>query len=127
MRSEFSWTPEEAERAAKFGAFAGELHHRHARGDRPRVGPAVATALKGTPQAAIKEHFSALEEGRADLVGLYFIADPKLVELGIIPAADQDAIVRARVRGLHAQRARAAARACARARRSRKTTCATAR
>ena len=53
------------------------------------------TALKGTPQALIKEHFSALEEGRADLVGLYFIADPKLVELGIIPAADQDDIVRA--------------------------------
>ncbi len=44
---------------------------------------------------AINEHFSALEEGRADLVGLYFLADPKLVELGIFPAADQDAIVRA--------------------------------
>ncbi|HEY0874590.1 MAG TPA: hypothetical protein VGD94_14050, partial [Vicinamibacterales bacterium] len=40
-------------------------------------------------------HFSALEEGRADLVGLYFIADPKMVELGIIPAADHDAVVRA--------------------------------
>jgi dipeptidyl-peptidase-3 len=48
-----------------------------------------------SPQALIKEHFSALEEGRADLIGLYFLADPKLVELGIIPAADHEAIVRA--------------------------------
>ena len=52
-------------------------------------------ALKGTPQQLIKEQFSALEEGRADLVGLYFLADPKLAELGIVPAADQDAMVRA--------------------------------
>ena len=54
-----------------------------------------AAGFKGTPQGAIKEHFSALEEARADLVGLYFLADPKLVEIGIFPAADQDAIVRA--------------------------------
>ena len=51
--------------------------------------------LAGTPQALIKEHFSALEEGRADLIGLYWLPDPKLVELGIINAADHDAIVRA--------------------------------
>jgi dipeptidyl-peptidase-3 len=43
----------------------------------------------------IREFFSALEEGRADLVGLYFIGDPKLAELGMVPAADQDAIMRA--------------------------------
>ena len=94
MRSEFSWSREEIERAAKYGALAGELHtdlHEvlgHASG---RQGPGLA----GTPQGLIKEHFSALEEGRADLVALYFIADPKLVELGIVPAADHDAIVRA--------------------------------
>jgi dipeptidyl-peptidase-3 len=51
--------------------------------------------LTATPQALIKEHFSALEEGRADLIALYFLADPKLAELGVLPAADQDAIVRA--------------------------------
>jgi dipeptidyl-peptidase-3 len=94
MRSEFAWTPEEAVRAAKFAAFAGELTtdmHEvigHASGRQ-------AEGFKGTPQAAVKEHFSALEEARADLVGLYFIADPKLPEIGIFPAADQDAIVRA--------------------------------
>jgi dipeptidyl-peptidase-3 len=94
MRSEFSWTPEEAERAAQFSSLGAELTtdmHEvigHASG-RQKEG------LAGTPQALIKEHFSALEEGRADLIGLYWLADPKLVELGIIPAADQDAIVRA--------------------------------
>jgi dipeptidyl-peptidase-3 len=94
MRAEFSWTPEEVERATKFAAFAGELHtdmHEvigHASGQQ-------ASGFRGTPQEAIKEHFSALEEGRADLVGLYFIADPKLAELGIVPAADQSAIVQA--------------------------------
>jgi dipeptidyl-peptidase-3 len=94
MRTEFSWTPEEADRTLKFGALAAELltdMHEvigHASGQQ-------AAGFKGTPQEAIKEHFSALEEGRADLIGLYFIADPKLTELGIVPAADQDAIVRA--------------------------------
>ena len=58
-----------------------------------------AAGFKGTPQAAIKEHFSALEDARADLVGLYFLPDPKLVEIGIFPAADQDAIVRAEYEG----------------------------
>jgi dipeptidyl-peptidase-3 len=94
MRSEFAWSAEEAARAAKFGSFSGELTtdmHEvigHASGRQ-------ATGFTGTPQGAIKEHFSALEEARADLVGLYFLADPKLAELGILPAADQDAIVRA--------------------------------
>ena len=93
MRTEFSWTPEEAERSARFGTLAGELHtdmHEvigHASGQQ-------APGFRGTPQAAVKEHFSALEEGRADLIALYFIADPKLAELGIVPAADQEAIAR---------------------------------
>jgi dipeptidyl-peptidase-3 len=94
MRAEFSWTAEEAARAEKYGAIAGELHtdmHEvigHASGRQ-------AANFKGTPQESIKEFFSALEEGRADLVALYFLADPKLAELGIIPAADQQELVRA--------------------------------
>ena len=51
--------------------------------------------MKGKPEALIKEYYSALEEGRADLIALYFIADPKLAELGLVSAADQDEIVRA--------------------------------
>ena len=93
MRSEFSWTPEEADRATKYAELGASLTtdmHEvigHASG---RQAPG-----KENPQALIKEQFSALEEGRADLVGLYFLADPKLVELGIFPAADQDHLVRA--------------------------------
>jgi dipeptidyl-peptidase-3 len=94
MRTEFAWTPEEAERGAEFGALAAELHtdmHEvigHASGRQ-------ADGFTGTPQEAIKEHFSALEEGRADMIALYFLADPKLVELGIVPADDHENIVRA--------------------------------
>jgi dipeptidyl-peptidase III len=98
MRSEFAWTPEEVTRAEKFGAIAAELHtdmHEvigHASGRQ-------VEGFKGTPQAAIKEFFSALEEGRADLIALYFLADPKLAELGIIPAADQENLVLAEYEG----------------------------
>jgi dipeptidyl-peptidase-3 len=93
MRSEFTWSGEEAARAAKWGAFVGELHtdlHEvigHASG---RTSP----TLKGSPQEAVKEHYSALEEGRADLVALYFLADPKLAELKVVPANSQEEIVR---------------------------------
>jgi dipeptidyl-peptidase-3 len=93
MRGEFSWSPDESDRATKYGTLAGELHtdmHEvigHASGQQ-------APGFKGSPQQSIKEYFSALEEGRADLVGLYFIGDPKLAELGIVPAADQEAIAR---------------------------------
>jgi dipeptidyl-peptidase-3 len=94
MRSEFVWSPEEGDRAARFAELAGELTtdmHEvigHASGR-------MADSVTVSPQTLLKEQFSALEEGRADLIGLYFLADPKLVELGIIPAADHDGIVRA--------------------------------
>ncbi len=54
----------------------------------------VEERLKGNPQAALKEQFSALEEARADLVALYFLPDRKLVELGLVKQEDHDAIVR---------------------------------
>jgi dipeptidyl-peptidase III len=93
FRREFAWTDEEATRAERWSSFSGELHTNmhevigHASGR-------VSERLKGSPQAALKEQFSALEEARADLVALYFLPDPKLAELGILDAADQDEIVR---------------------------------
>jgi dipeptidyl-peptidase III len=90
-RAEFCWTPAEVARAEKWGTLADELltdMHEvigHASGQ-------VSDRVKGAPQVFLKEYFSALEEGRADLVGLYFIADPKLADLGIVPAADQPEI-----------------------------------
>jgi dipeptidyl-peptidase-3 len=94
MRGEFSWSPEETQRAEKFAEFAGEL----TTDMHEVIGHASGRQAEGqtaSPQQLLKEHFSALEEGRADLVGLYFIADPRVVELGIVPAADHDAVVRA--------------------------------
>jgi dipeptidyl-peptidase-3 len=94
FRSEFAWTPEEAARGRKWGAFALELTTNmhevigHASGK-------VAERLQGNPQAVLKEHYSALEETRADLVALYFLPDAKLVELGIVAAADHADVVRA--------------------------------
>jgi dipeptidyl-peptidase-3 len=93
FRSEFSWSPEEADRAETWGPLAGELTTNmhevigHASGQ-------VDPRLGGRPEVAIQEYFSALEEGRADLVALYFVADPKMAELGLIPAErHQDVIL----------------------------------
>jgi dipeptidyl-peptidase-3 len=94
FRSEFAWDETEVERGRKWGAFAGELttnmHEVIGHGSGK-----VAERLQGEPQAVLKEHYSALEESRADLVALYFLPDPKLVEMGLVAAADHDAVVRA--------------------------------
>ena len=94
FRVEFSWTPAEASRAEKWSSIAGELTTNmhevigHASGR-------IAERLGGNPQSALKEQYSALEESRADLVALYFLPDPKLVELGLVTREDHDEIVRA--------------------------------
>jgi dipeptidyl-peptidase-3 len=43
---------------------------------------------KGQPHETLKNYASALEEGRADLVALYYLMDPKLVELGVMPSLE---------------------------------------
>jgi dipeptidyl-peptidase-3 len=98
FRREFAWTPEEAARAEKWSSVAGELTTNmhevigHASGK-------VSAALKGSPQTALKEQYSALEESRADLVALYFLPNPKLAELGLVAAKDQTEIVQAEYEG----------------------------
>ncbi len=42
----------------------------------------------GTPKETLKNYASALEETRADLVALYYMMDPKLVELGLMPSLE---------------------------------------
>ena len=92
--TEFAWDEAEADRAERWGSFAGELNTNmhevigHASGQ-------LAEQLDGNPQAFLKEQYSALEEARADLVALYFIADPKLVEIGIVGAGDHEDVIRA--------------------------------
>lgn len=95
---EFSWSAEEAARAARWSGFASELttnmHEVIGHGSGK-----VADRLAGQPQVALKEQYSALEESRADLVALYFIADSKMVELGLVPAAVHQDVVTAEYEG----------------------------
>ena len=83
---EFSYTEEEKQRAAEHGALESLLHtdmHEvigHASG---QINPGI-----GTPNETLKAYASTLEEARADLVALYFVMDPKLVELGLMPSLD---------------------------------------
>ena len=92
FRREFAWSPEEVARAERWGAFAAELttnlHEIIGHGS-----GLVSEALKGAPEKALKEHSSAIEEARADLVALYFVADPYLVEIGIVEADSHAEIV----------------------------------
>ena len=94
FRREFAWSPVEAERAEKWSSLASEIttdmHEVIGHGS-----GRISERLQGSPQTSLKEQYSALEESRADLVALYFIPDPKLVELGLIDAADHAEIVRA--------------------------------
>ena len=55
----------------------------------------MAEHLDGQPQLALKEQYSALEEARADLVALYFMPEPKIAEIGLLPAEHQAEIVQA--------------------------------
>jgi dipeptidyl-peptidase-3 len=91
MRTEFSWTSEEAERAKKWGAFAlevtTEIHEVIGHGS-GRMADGVAS-----PHLLLKEQYSAIEESRADLIALYFLPDPKLAALGILRAEDHAEIV----------------------------------
>ena len=97
-RTEFAWTADEVSRAERWSSVVGELTTNmhevigHASGK-------LAEHLNGNPQAALKEQYSALEEGRADLVALYFLPDPKLVEFELVPAEHHQEIVLAGYEG----------------------------
>ena len=81
---EFAWSEEEVAAARKYLSLTDEIHtdlHEC-------LGHGSGQLLPGTSPAALGEYSSTLEEARADLFGLYYIADPKLVELGILPDAE---------------------------------------
>ena len=81
---EFMLRPEDRERIDKYGKLADDLHtdlHEclgHGSGQ-------LAPGVKG---GELKNYTSTLEEARADLFGLYYLGDPKMVELGLIPSLD---------------------------------------
>ncbi len=81
MLKEFAWDQAEIDADKKYEDYADEVHtdlHEC-------LGHGSGQLLPGVSSTALGEYQSALEEARADLFGLYYIADPKLVELGIIP------------------------------------------
>ena len=81
MLGEFAWSEEEIAMEKKYGALTNDLHtdlHEC-------LGHGSGKLLPETSPNALGEFSSTLEETRADLFGLYYLADPKLVELGILP------------------------------------------
>ena len=81
---EFAWSEEEVAAAKKYLTLTDEIHtdlHEC-------LGHGSGQLLPGTSANALGEYSSTLEETRADLFGLYYIADPKLVELGILPDSE---------------------------------------
>ena len=81
MLGEFAWSEDEIALEKKYGDLTNDLHtdlHEC-------LGHGSGQLLPGTSPNALGEYSSALEETRADLFGLYYLADPKLVELGILP------------------------------------------
>ncbi|MCR5019146.1 MAG: dipeptidyl peptidase 3 [Bacteroidales bacterium] len=78
---EFAWDDAEKERSRKWSTVADEIHtdlHEC-------LGHGSGQLLPGVSATAMGEYASTLEEARADLFGLYYTADPKMVELGIMP------------------------------------------
>ena len=81
MLGEFAWSEEEVAMEKKYGDITNDLHtdlHEC-------LGHGSGQLLPTTSPNALGEYSSTLEEARADLFGLYYLADPKLVELGILP------------------------------------------
>ncbi len=81
---EFAYDQAEIDAYKKYGSYTDEIHtdlHEC-------LGHGSGQLLPGVSSNALGEYQSTLEEARADLFGLYYIADPKMVELGIIPDSE---------------------------------------
>jgi len=81
FKEEFMWSDTERELTARYGFMADNLHtdlHEC-------LGHGSGILLPGVTTDTLKAYGSTLEETRADLFALYYIADPKLIELGLLP------------------------------------------
>ena len=84
FNEEFVYSDAELQLIDKYADLTGELHtdlHEC-------LGHGSGKLLPGVDSDALKAYGSTIEEARADLFGLYYVADPKLVELGLTPNAD---------------------------------------
>ena len=82
--AEFMFSDVERQLADNYGDITGDLHtdlHEC-------LGHGSGKLLPGVDPDALKAYGSTIEEARADLFGLYYMADPKLVELGLLPNMD---------------------------------------
>jgi dipeptidyl-peptidase-3 len=90
--AEFAAGPAEVERSAKYGTEASSLlvamHEVIGHGSGK-----LSDRVSGGAQPFLKEYFSTLEEGRADLMALWTVWDPKLKELGLI--SNQEEVAKA--------------------------------
>ena len=84
FNEEFVYSDEERRLIEEYDALTGDLHtdlHEC-------LGHGSGKLLPGVDPDALKAHGSTIEETRADLFGLYYIGDPKMVELGLLPNAE---------------------------------------
>ena len=84
FNEEFVYSDAELQLINKYGDLTGDLHtdlHEC-------LGHGSGKLLPGVDPDALKAYGSTVEEARADLFGLYYVADPKLVELGLTPDAE---------------------------------------
>ena len=83
---EFAHDAEEIARAEKYTALAGKMHTAL----HEVIGHASGQINKGIgqPSETLKNYASTLEEARADLVGLYYIMDQKMIDIGLIPSLE---------------------------------------
>ncbi|MGQ8335216.1 dipeptidyl-peptidase 3 family protein [Sunxiuqinia sp. A32] len=84
MLEEFAASEEEINRARQYGYLAGNLHtdlHEC-------LGHGSGKMNSGVSPENLKNYYSTIEETRADLFALYYIADSKLLELGLVPSEE---------------------------------------
>ena len=84
FNEEFMLRGEDRERVKKYGKLADDLHtdlHEC-------LGHGSGQLAPGTKGGELKNYTSTLEETRADLFGLYYLGDPKMIEIGLIPSLD---------------------------------------
>lgn len=81
---EFAASDEEIQLAREFGSLGSSLHtdlHEC-------LGHGSGKMLTGVTSEALRNYYSTIEEARADLFALYYIMDPKMVDLGIMPSLE---------------------------------------
>ena len=81
---EFAYSEEEVELCKKYASETDIVHTTL----HECLGHGSGKLLPTTQPGALKEFSSTLEEARADLFGLYYLADPKMIELGVISDAE---------------------------------------